>query len=114
MQILSVRKPLSLRNTHTHPSAPEDAPVTISHIARAEVATTAESVNPLRKSALPTAQVFVRNANGSEKMKVHAEQQTEKLTSVMRSCEERSVTSLESLRHQNFWRFLGSKHAMRQ
>ncbi|XP_070851577.1 uncharacterized protein [Drosophila suzukii] len=57
------------------PSAPEDATVTISHIARAQVAPTAESLcngsttatqpQGLRKSALPTALVFVRNATGS-------------------------------------------------
>ncbi|XP_070855412.1 uncharacterized protein [Drosophila suzukii] len=54
------------------PSAPEDARVTISHIAQAQVAHTAESLcngsttatqpQGLRKSALPTALVFVRNS----------------------------------------------------
>ncbi|XP_070854717.1 uncharacterized protein [Drosophila suzukii] len=57
------------------PSAPEDATVTISHIARAQVASTAESFcngsttatqpQGIRKSALPTALVFVRIATGS-------------------------------------------------
>jgi len=57
------------------PSAPEDTTFTISHIAQAQVAPTSESLcnesttatrpKGLRKSALPTALVFVRNATGS-------------------------------------------------